>query len=590
MWSVVSFVFKESLKGSRKYSWLRYTFSGIGAAFSFIQFGALAMIVNEFTRHGVSGARMSVLAYAFGLIIASNILPSVVNSLQGYYSGIQSNDLQRYLQERVFLKMDTIDVGTVEQPEFQNMADIALSRGWGSFFSVISIITNSLRNIIALIIAMVSLLLLSPLAALIIFIGALPVYFFEKKNAELSALLWTKSSERRRIASAKSGPILGKNSLTELKNFELVQVFLNKWKKITETFHRELDNLNLLTAKNEIITTIILAVAYCIAFVLIIMKVYSGALLVGSLVFSFSVISRFQTALNALFENFGNLTEHRKNINILMDCLGIPPMVVGGSRILDPSGPIKIELKNIAFAYPGENPREVIENISLTINSGDSIAIVGLNGAGKTTLIKLLTRVYDPTKGEILVNGIPLYEYDLGSWKRCLGILLQDYSVYSEESVGENIMFGNFEDQDLERAKKIAEETTADEYIKGLPDSYDQKVGTEFRGGVELSKGQKQKLALTRVLYRNAPIVILDEPTAAVDALSEDVIFKNIRANHNGQTRIIISHKFSNVRDADKIILIQDGKILEQGTHDELMKKRKGKYRELFELQAEGYR
>ena len=231
----------------------------------------------------------------------------------------------------------------------------------------------------------------------------------------------------------------------------------------------------------------------------------------------------------------------------------------------------------------------ILKNLSLTINQGGNIAIVGLNGAGKTTLIKLLTRVYDPTEGEILVNGSPLREYDLESWKSKLAILLQEYSIYAEETVEENIMLGNVAKKSKILAKKSATETTIAETISTLPNKYEQRVGTEFRGGVEFSKGQKQKLALARTLYRTAPIMILDEPTASIDAVSEDTIFKNLKTSHPNQTRIVISHKFSNVRDSDKIILIKDGRIFEEGTHDELMNIG-GTYKELFELQAEGYR
>jgi ATP-binding cassette subfamily B protein len=310
---------------------------------------------------------------------------------------------------------------------------------------------------------------------------------------------------------------------------------------------------------------------------------------IGSLVYTFAVISRFQSALQSLFENFGRIAEHQKNVDSLLDVLEMDPLIVSGKKIILPEDFKTLEVKNVSFAYPGSD-RMVMQNLSLKIERGQNFAIVGLNGAGKTTLLKIITRVYDPVKGSVLVNGVDLREYNLESWKRCLGILMQDYSTYSEESIAQNIMLGDISKQDEGLVKISAHESTAHEYIMDLPQGYDQLVGTEFRGGVELSKGQKQKLVLARVFYRNAPLMILDEPTAAVDALSEDQIFKTLRTNHQDQTRIIISHKFSNVRDADKIILIEHGKIIEQGNHDELMAMETGKYKELFELQAEGYK
>jgi ATP-binding cassette subfamily B protein len=326
-----------------------------------------------------------------------------------------------------------------------------------------------------------------------------------------------------------------------------------------------------------------------IAFALVMYKVYVGALLVGALVYTFAVISRFQSAVQQLFESFGRLTEYKKNLDTMMDLLEMKPMIISGDKVIDIDEFESLEIRSVSFAYPGSE-KFVTKNLSLTISKGDNLAIVGLNGAGKTTLIKLITRVYDPTDGEILVNGINLKEYNLESWKRCLGILFQDYSTYSEESVSENIMLGDITKHDQGLVEQSAIDSTAHEYIVDLPEKYEQRVGTEFRGGVELSKGQMQKLVLARIFYRNAPIVILDEPTAAIDALSEDAIFKSLKNNHNNQTRVIISHKFSNVRDADKIILIEHGTIIEEGSHDELMKLGEGRYKELFELQAEGYK
>jgi ATP-binding cassette subfamily B protein len=387
---------------------------------------------------------------------------------------------------------------------------------------------------------------------------------------------------------AKTGPIFNKDSLVELKNFGLVKIFLKKFLAIIRAFHSDFKGVYKKQMVNDMWVQIALALGFGGAFALLIHGVYIGAIALGSLVFSFSAVSRFQYALNQLFDNFGRASEHRRNLNSFIDFYEMKPLVVSGTRIILPTDSIHVEFKNVSFAYPSSD-RKVINNLSLSIKQGTDIAIVGLNGAGKTTFIKLLTRVYDPTEGDIFINNIPLREYDLKSWKECMGILLQEYSIYSEETVAENIMLGDVSKHDQELVVKNAMETTIHEVIEKLPHQYDQRVGTEFRGGVEFSKGQKQKLALARVLYRNAPFVILDEPTASIDAVSEDAIFKSLR-NHNDQTRIIISHKFSNVREADKIILIEQGTIIEEGTHDELMKINNGRYRELFELQAEGYK
>ncbi|MDB4984016.1 MAG: ABC-type multidrug transport system, ATPase and permease component [Patescibacteria group bacterium] len=588
LWKVLVFAIRESIKGSPGYSVARYIFATINATLIFVQFGGLAIIVNEFTRAGIQNAHLNVIVGAFALIVTGTLVPSIVASLSNFVFSVQFNDMQKHIQKIIFSKMDSIDIATVEHSEFQNMFDVASNRGWGAMTNSVNTVSNSLGNITALVIATVSLIVISPIVLVVLIASAVPTYFLEKKNAERTAELWKASSEQRRTWNSKSEPINKKDKLIELKNFNLVKIFSRKWQEAIGAYYDKEKKLDKKTLGNEILGDVLLILGYSISFFLIILKIYEGGLLLGSLLFTFTVISRFQSAIQALFENFGRLNEQKKYLNTFMDFTEIKPLIVSGDKLLDPHAPITIEFKNVSFSYPGTT-KKILKDISLVFSPGENIAIVGLNGAGKTTLIKLLTRVYDPTKGKILVNGISLKEYDLKSWKECLGILLQEYAIYSEETVEENIMLGDTSKHDSKFVIASAQETTIADVIVSLPEKYNQKVGTEFKGGVEFSKGQKQKLALARTLYRNAPIMILDEPTASIDAVSEDTIFKHLKANHTDQTRIVISHKFSNVRDSDQIILIQNGSILEQGSHEELIGLN-GTYKELFELQAEGYR
>lgn len=589
LWTTIFFAFKESLKASPKYSALRYITAIISSIFVIAQFGAFGIIVNEFAVYGIEGARFTVLLQGFILLIITQFGPSIIDTIHNYVWNIQTDDISRYLQSIFFKKIDELDIGTIEQPEFQNIREIAYNRSWNSFYSLLGVFSNTTRMVTRVVIALIALFAIAPFIAFIIFLGVIPTYFLERKSALITAKIQKDNSEQWRMWRVKAGVITHKNPIIELKNFSLVKIFQRKFLEIITDLHLILKRSYRTKALLTISSEIILMISYAVAFFILIQNVTLGVFAVGSLVFTFGLVSQFQSSLNQLFSNFGKMAEYKKNIDTLLDLIEMEPLIVSGDLTIQPEDFHSLEFKNVSFSYPSQPEKTIIKNFSLKITRGENLAIVGLNGAGKTTFLKLLIRVYDPTEGEILLNGINLKEYDLKSWKRCMGILFQDYFIYEEETIAENIMLGDTHRHDSETAHQSAMHSTADIFIQELPEKYEQKIGTEFRGGVELSKGQKQKLALARVFYRNAPLMILDEPTAAIDALSEDTIFKNLRDYYQEKTRIIISHKFSNVRTADKIILIEHGQIIEEGNHDELMEKN-GTYAELFKLQAEGYK
>lgn len=587
--NTIMFVFKESLRASKKYTIIRYITAVAGSVFVIAQFGAFGIIVNEFVLNGVDGARFIVLLQGFLLLVVTQFAPSIIGTIHSYARDVQSNDVSRFLKTNMFSKIEELDIGTIEQPEFQNIREISDSRGWGAFITLLNVFSNTIRMITLVVVSLSALFVIAPTAAIVIFIGVIPTYFLERKGAMVTAKIHKDTSEQWRMWRTKSIVIDEKDSVVELKNFSLVNVFKSKFLIIIGEVHSIIKKDYLNRAFLMVISDVILLISYTIAFFILMRSVQSGFLAIGSLIFTFGLVTQFQSSLNTLFSNFGKMSEYKKNIDMMLDLYEMEPLIVSGERKITSDEFESIEFKNVSFAYPGQSSKLVTQNLSLTIKKGQNLAIVGLNGAGKTTFLKLLIRVYDPTEGEILVNGINLKEYDLKYWKRCLGILLQEYSIYQEETIAENIMLGDSKKHDQGIVEKAAIDATADEFIQELPEKYQQRVGTEFRGGIELSKGQKQKLALARVLYRQAPIIILDEPTAAVDALSEDKIFQTLRKDYQGHTRITISHKFSNVRTADVIILIEHGKIIEQGSHVELMDYNK-KYAELFRLQADGYK
>jgi ABC-type multidrug transport system fused ATPase/permease subunit len=285
--------------------------------------------------------------------------------------------------------------------------------------------------------------------------------------------------------------------------------------------------------------------------------------------------------------NFGEMYEHNLYIDDYFEILELPAIIkeVEKPVVFGKIQPPKIEFKNVFFKYP--NGPNVLKDVSFVVEPGESIALVGANGAGKSTIIKLICRFYDATGGEILINGINIKNLKLANWYAHMGTLFQDF-VHYYLTVRDNIILGDPEKQDDRLVLEAAKKADAYEFIQKLPKKFDQILGREYEDGEELSVGQWQKLAIARAFYQSSPLLILDEPTSAIDAEAEYEIFNNLEKEYKNKTLILVSHRFSTVRNANKIFVIEDGQIKESGTHKSLLKL-DGKYARMFKAQAEGY-
>lgn len=328
------------------------------------------------------------------------------------------------------------------------------------------------------------------------------------------------------------------------------------------------------------------------AIILMTREALAGSIAVGALLLAFNTYTRFYQTVNGYIESISFTEEAARYAARWFDLFELKPKVVSKDEAVRVSfdKPPLIIFNNVSFRYPvesGESPL-VLRNLSFTINPGEKIAIIGVNGSGKTTLIKLLGRIYDPTEGNILVNGTDLKELNMEDWQASLGILFQDFPAYNltiRESIGIGRVSLPFDEAKLRQAAAFS---GADEFIDAFPHGYDQLIWKEFKDGTDLSKGQHQRLAVARMFYRNAAITILDEPTASIDAVTEEKIFTTLEKNLEGKTVILITHRFSTVKNADKIIMLEHGQIIEQGSHKELMQLNL-KYAELYTMQARRY-
>lgn len=310
---------------------------------------------------------------------------------------------------------------------------------------------------------------------------------------------------------------------------------------------------------------------------------------IGDISFYSTVLSRFQTSLDGMMRGFSQIIESGLYVQDVFDIIDATPQIKQetASVTLDIDTPPLIECINVHFTYP-QSDKEIFSGLNLTIQPGERVAIVGENGSGKSTLIKLILRLYETTDGDIRINQVPIQNLDLTSWHKGIAVLFQDFLQY-EFPLEDNIYFGRVQNkkkrEDIMHAARLG---GADGVAKELSKGYRQMLGRTFDGGVELSGGQWQKVALARAFYRNAPVLILDEPTASVDARAESEIFERVDRLMKGKTVIIISHRFSTVKTADTIVVLHKGKIIERGSHKELMTKN-GHYAELYSLQARAY-
>jgi ATP-binding cassette subfamily B protein len=335
----------------------------------------------------------------------------------------------------------------------------------------------------------------------------------------------------------------------------------------------------------SILSNFVILFGYMQVFALLLLDQIS----IGDTTFFMSTINTFYDGIEAFSAEivaFRDFVMKAKEVYLFFN---LKPIIDDGDiklpRLEEP--PI-IELKNISFHYPNAD-KNIFDKFSLKIKRGEKIAIVGENGAGKTTLIKLISRIYDPQKGEILINGIDLKDIKINDWYKNIGVLFQDYNFYGELTAKENIYIGkSIKPIDEEKILEAAKNADAHDFIMEYENGYDTIMSERFDGGIRPSSGQRQKIAIARFFYRNAPVAIFDEPTSAIDAMSEYRIFNRIYKFFENKTVVIISHRFSTVRNADRIIVLHNGEITEEGSHEQLMKN-KGRYFTAFSKQAEGY-
>ncbi len=522
-------------------------------------------------------------AIEFGLIILSDLVSRAIQLTDSLLGDAYSIDTS----VRIIKKTNQIDISLLEDSEFYDKLERARTQTTGR----VGLMSNALgevQSLISISTLVAGLIYFEPYLIILLVLSIIPSFineiWFSQQQYSL-ARGWT--AERRELDYLR---FIGANDKTakEIKLFGLTDFVVDRFKNLSQEYYDLNKKLAVKRSALGFVFNVLGTLSYYGAYVFIIYRVISGVITLGELTFLSGAFNRLTRNLQDFFSKFTRISESALYLKDYFDFIDIS---ITPKHVEDMPLPKTIkkgfEFKDVRFSYP-ESDHEILKGISFKINAGEKLAFVGQNGAGKTTLTKLLLRFYEPTSGEILLDGININRFKKADYQAFFGVIFQDFFKY-EFTVRENIAIGDIDEIDnQEKIEKAAELSLANSVVSELKRGYDQQLGKRFAKGQELSGGQWQKVALARAYMKDAKVMILDEPTSALDAKAESDVFERFIGLTEDKTSIIISHRFSTVRQANKILVLDEGCVLEIGTHNELMANQ-SLYAQLFQLQAEGY-
>ena len=524
-------------------------------------------------------------ALEFGLASLGTILARLTD----FCDSVLADKYTRHISTRIMEHASRLDLTRYEDPSFCDNMQRARVQGTDRVM-MIQMTGRLIQEGITTASLAVGIFLFSPWMLFFLFVCVVPAFLGETHFAFLGYSMNFKQTPARRQMEYLRVLAGSKESAKELKLFQLGPFLVRRYKALSDDLHRQTVDL----AKRKLLfgglLTVLGTLGYYGTYAYVIYETVLGALTLGQLTFLAGAIAGASTNIQSFFSTFSGIADQALFMTDLLDFFSVQPQIKTKPGALVAPRPIRhgIEFQHVSFAYPG-NHIPVLRDIDFRLEPRERIALVGENGQGKTTIAKLLTRLYDPTEGRILLDGVDLRDYDLEDWWSEIGVIFQDFMRY-DMTVTENIAVGRINAPiNPMQIQAAARKSFAERVIMKLPRIYDQLLGCRFDGGLDLSGGEWQKIALARAHLRDAQLLILDEPTAALDARSEREVFERFAELTKEKTTLLISHRFSTVRMADRIFVLEGGKIAEQGSHDQLISDG-GRYSEMFELQAAGYR
>ncbi|MBD0831028.1 ABC transporter ATP-binding protein [Aestuariibaculum sediminum] len=522
-------------------------------------------------------------AIEFALVILSDLVSRAISLTDG----LLGDEYNISTSVTIIKKTNQINISLLEDSEFYDKLERARTQTTGRV-GLMSNVLGQAQSAISIATLVAGLIYFEPYLIILLILSIIPSFINEVRFSQQQYSLarsWT--AERRQLDYLR---YIGANDKTakEIKLFGLTDFIVDRFKNLSEEYYKLNRTLAVKRSALGFVFNVLGSLSYYGAYVFIIYRVLSGVITIGELTFLSGTFNRLMKNLQEFFARFTRISESALYLKDYFDFIDIS---VASKTKEDVPLPKHIkegfEFKNVYFSYPGSE-FEILKDISFNLKAGEKLAFVGQNGAGKTTLTKLLLRFYEPTSGEILLDGININRFNKGDYQAFFGVIFQDFFKY-EFTIKENIAIGDINELDNQtKIENAAELSLANQVIKDLKYGYNQQLGKRFANGQDLSGGQWQKVALARAYMKNAEVMILDEPTSALDAKAESDVFTRFIGLTKGKTSIIISHRFSTVRQANRILVLEDGKVLELGTHEELMAN-DNLYAHLFALQAEGY-
>ena len=522
----------------------------------------------------------------------SESISTILNRLSGYLDRVWRYKIQTFSEKKLMEHSSSMDIGRLESRDFLNLKQRALRRDIWPVTEIFTYFVNLVRPISIIITASLIIGFLDWRIYIITLISIIPSIIIEKKYGKKSFSIWNSGNgEERRTYYRFKYMVTDGDPLPEIKRFGAVNFFKDR---VNHLFDKTTDEL----VRNEKgrfnkywIVEIVNVICFILTIFILLTHITDGKILIGAFLFYSQTIDRFSSAVSSIFLG---ITYQEENILLTKDIIKyfeIKPLIQTHKPVkINPRDFVvapEIEFKNVVFKYP-DTDKVILDNVSFKINSGERIGLIGINGAGKSTIVKLLLRIYDPNEGEVLINGIDLRNIKPEDWWFNLSTLMQDYNHYSGITLAESVMISNYNKSGVINKKKLKEaliKSRALEFVNKWDKKTDSMLGKSF-GGESLSNGQAQKLALARTFYKDSSVMIFDEPTAAIDAESEIEIFEELEKIPRTKSILYISHDMATIKKADRIMLIENGKIVENGNHDELIEK-DGHYARIYNAQLQ---